>query len=162
MQSDSIDIEWVGPYGWPKFEGDLSCIPKLHGVYLMTVEYQNGYLIYAAGITGRPMPIRFREHTRKYMSGFYNILAIAAMKKGIRRKVWQGFWTETPAKERLAEYKKRQQKIQEAVRKQLVGFRIFAANIGTRKRICERLEAAIMNNLYYNNQSHSVTFQINT
>jgi hypothetical protein len=71
------------------------------------------------------------------------------MQKGIRRKVWQGFWTEMPPKERLAEYKKRQLKIQEAARKQLAGFRVFAADIGTRKRIRERLEAAIMNNLYY-------------
>jgi hypothetical protein len=34
------------------------------------------------------------------------------------------------------------------VRKQLTGFRIFAADIGTKPRILERLEAAIMENLY--------------
>jgi hypothetical protein len=51
-------------------------------------------------------------------------------------------------REKLAEYKKEQLKIQEAVREQLAGFRIFAANIGTNKRIRERLESAIMETLY--------------
>jgi hypothetical protein len=148
MRKNRTEIEWRGPFGWPKFEGDLPSILERPGVYLETVEYQNGYLIYAAGITGRSISIRFKEHTRKYMSGFYNVLAIAAMKKGVRRKVWQGFWTETPPKDRLTEYKKRQLKIQEAARKQLAGFRIFVAIIGNRKRVRERIEAAIMNNLY--------------
>jgi hypothetical protein len=148
MRKNRTKIEWDGPFGWPKLEGDLPSVPERPGVYLETVEYQNGYLIYAAGITGRSMPIRFKEHTRKYMSGFYNVLAIAAMKKGVRRKIWQGFWTDQPPKDRLAEYKKRQLKIQEAARKQLAGFRIFVANIGTRQRVRERIEAAIMNNLY--------------
>jgi hypothetical protein len=35
-----------------------------------------------------------------------------------------------------------------AVNDQLAGFRIFVADIGTEPRILERLEAAIMNNLY--------------
>jgi hypothetical protein len=147
--SPQIKIEWLGPYGWPKFEGDLPSIPKVPGVYLLTIEYQNGYLIYAAGITRRPMQKRFREHTREYMDGVYNVLDIVAMKAGFRKEVWHGFWmTKKRPREKLAEYKEEQLKIQEAVRKQLAGFRIFAADIGTKKRILERLEAAIMENLY--------------
>lgn len=147
--SHRIDVEWLGPYGWPKLEGDLPSIPEVPAVYLLTIEYQNGYLIYAAGITRRPMPKRFREHTREYMNWIYNVLDIMAMKAGFRKEVWHGFWMmkKRPRKKQV-DYKNRQLQIQEAVRKQLTGFRIFAADIGTKPRILERLEAAIMENLY--------------
>ena len=141
-------ISWLGPYGWPKLEGDLPSIPDLPGVYLQTVEYQNGYLIYLAGFTRRPMPKRFREHTRAYMNGVYNVLDIAEMQKGKRKEVWHGFWTKKRSPRKQAEYDERQLLIHDAVRKQLAGFCVFAANIGTKPRILERLEAAIMANLY--------------
>jgi hypothetical protein len=149
MRKNRTKIEWDGPFGWPKFEGDLPSIPERPGVYLETVEYQNGYLIYAAGITRRPMPKRFREHTGEYMNGIYNVLDIVAMKAGFRKVVWHGFWmAKKRPREKLAEYKKLQPTIQDAVRQQLSGFRIFAADIGTAPRILERLEAAIMECLY--------------
>jgi hypothetical protein len=144
-----LPIEWLGPCGWPKMEGELDSIPELPGVYLLTVEYQEGYLIYAAGITRRPMPKRFREHTREYMNGVYNVLDISAMKAGFRKEVWHGFWMRKKrSREKQAEYNNRRLEIQESVRNQLAGFRIFAAHIGTKRRILERLEAAIMENLY--------------
>ncbi len=142
-----IKIKWRGPFGWPKFEGDLPSIPKVRGVYLWTVEYQNGYLIYVAGFTRRPMPERFREHTRNYMSGMYFVLDIGAMQRGVRKEVWPGFWTGKRSRKQQAEYHKRQTEIQDAARKQLEGFRVFVAKIGTEPRILERLEAAIMGNL---------------
>ena len=138
---------WTGPFAWPTFESEtnLPSIPKHSGVYLMAVEYLNGYLIYAAGITRRPIPSRFREHTLKYMSGDYTVLDIAAMKQGIRKEIWHG-WGWSP--EKRAEYKRRKLMILDAARKQLAGFRIFVADIGTQPRILERLEASIMNKLY--------------
>jgi hypothetical protein len=144
-----IDVEWHGPFGWPKFEDKLEPLPGTPGVYLLTVEYQNGCLIYAAGITRRSMSKRFGEHTGQYMSGIYNVLDIGAMKAGFRKEVWHGFWmTKKHRREKHTEYKERQLEIQSAVRKQLAGFRIFGADIGTKPRILERLEAAIMESLY--------------
>lgn len=146
-KESEIEIIWTGPYSWPKYEDEnkLKYIPKKPGVYLQTVEYQDGYLIYAAGLTRREIPKRFREHTYKYMSGDYNVLDIAAMKQGVRNEVWHG-WGWTPDKK--AEFEKRKTEILNAVQKQLTGFRIFIADIGTQPRILERLEASIMNNLY--------------
>lgn len=146
---DTLDIKWTGPFGWPKFEDKFEALPKISGVYLFTVEYQNGHLIYSAGITRRPMSNRFREHTREYMNGVYNVLDITAMKSGFRKVVWHGFWmSKNRPREQVNEFKKRHRIIQDAVRKQLAGFRIFVANIGNKPRILERLEAAIMENLY--------------
>lgn len=149
MIINRIDVEWLGPFGWPEFEGDLPPILKIPGVYLLTVGYQRGYLIYGAGITRRPMPEPFREHTALYMDGHYNVLDIEAMKAGFRKEVWQGFWKKKQRpREKLAEYEERKLQIQDAVRRLLAGFRIFAPDIGTMRRTLERLEAAIMESLY--------------
>ncbi len=93
-QETTIEVTWDGPYGWPAFESEngLPPIPKISGVvYLQTFKYQGRYLIYAAGLTRRPVPTRFREHTRKYMNGEYNVLDIAAAQQGIRKEIWHGW-----------------------------------------------------------------------
>lgn len=140
-----MEILWTGPYGWPRFEGDLPVLPQHSGIYLQTFEYRKGYLIYCAGLTRRPMGKRFAEHTRKYLRGDYNVLDITAMQHGVRKEIWHG-WGWSP--EKRAKFKKRKLKILEAVRKQLEGFRIFVADLGAEERILERIEASIMNTLY--------------
>jgi hypothetical protein len=145
----AIDIEWKGPYAWPKFEteSNLPAIPKHPGVYLQTSTYENGYIIYAAGITRRPIPQRLREHTRKYLSGDYTILDMDAMKHGVRKEIWHG-WGWTPEKRR--EYERRKSELLEAAKKQLSKFCIFVADVSTEPRILERIEGAIMYTLYEN------------
>ncbi len=146
----TIEVEWDGPYGWPGFEheSNLPPLPKLPGVYLQTFRYKDGYLIYAAGLTRRPVPVRFREHAPKYLSGKYTVLDIAAAQQGVRREIWHGWGY---ARKHREEFEQRKSIILDAVRKQLAGFRIFVTHtVDLRKeeRVLERLEAAIMNNLY--------------
>ena len=145
LKQQELDIRWTGPYGWPKFGNDLAPIPSHSGIYLWTVEYLDGYLIYCAGLTRRPFARRLAEHTRSFMLGNYNVLEIGAMQCGIRKEVWHG-WGWTPEKRRI--FQKRNNQICAAVRKQLTGFRIFVADITVRGRILERVEAAILNTLY--------------
>jgi hypothetical protein len=142
-----MEIDFTGPYSWPKFETQtgLPLVPKHPGIYLWSVDYRYGYLIYGAGITRRTIPKRCYEHTLKFMSGDYNVLDMEAMRQGIRKQVWQG-WGWNPEKREV--FEKRKSDILDAVDEQLAGFRIFIADIGTEPRILERLEAAIMNRLY--------------
>lgn len=153
MQNDheskkmEINALFKGPYAWPKYEAfnGLNSIPKHPGLYLQTVEHKNGYLIYCAGITRRSMPIRFREHTKKYLSGDYTVLDIISLQTGIREEVWHG-WGWNPGK--IQKFESNKTAIIDAVHKQLAGFRIFVADIGTEPRILERMEAAVMKTLY--------------
>jgi hypothetical protein len=143
----TMDVSWTGPYAWPEFESAtrLPPIPRHPGAYLMTVEYLDGYLIYAAGITRRPVSTRFREHTLKYTSGDYTVLDIDAMRRGERIEIWHG-WGWTP--EKREDFERRKPMILAAARRQLEGFRIFVADVGSQPRILERLEASIMDCLY--------------
>ena len=145
--ANTMEVKWTGPFAWPTFEteSNLPPIPEHPGVYLMTSEYETGYIIYAAGITRRPVPIRLREHTAKYLSGDYTILEMAAMKRGLRKEIWHG-WGWTPEKRK--EFEHRNTELVAGARKQLAAFRTFVADVGSAPRILERIEAAIMNALY--------------
>ena len=147
LGQSTMETVFTGPYSWPKFETQtgLPPVPEHPGIYLWTVAYGVGYLIYGAGITRRTIPKRCYEHTLKFMSGDYNVLNIEAMRQGIRNLVWQG-WGWNPEKREA--FEKRKTEILDAVNNQLSGFRIFIADVGMEPRILERLEAAIMNNLY--------------
>ena len=81
MKQETIEViqgTWTGPYSWPGFEteGDVQPVPHLPGLYLLTFEYRNGYMIYAAGLTRRPVPTRFKEHVRKYMNVDFLFIAV--------------------------------------------------------------------------------------
>jgi hypothetical protein len=146
QETTSIQVFWDGPYSWPGFEDEnmLPTLPRLPGVYLQTFEYQEGYLIYAAGLTRRPVPVRFREHTRHYMNGEYNVLDLAAAQQGIRKEIWHGWGY---ARDHRDQFEEQKSKILDAVRRQLAGFRIFIADVGSERRLPERIEASIMNHL---------------
>jgi len=92
-QAHTLTLNWEGPFAWPGFESvaGLPSLPQKPGVYLQTFEYQNGFLIYLAGITHRPVSARFKDHTRKYLNGEYNVLDIDAARRGVRKEVWHGW-----------------------------------------------------------------------
>jgi hypothetical protein len=76
-------VSWIGPYSRPAF-GEANGLPELPnfaGVYLWTIEYTGGHLIYAAGITGDLRKI-FKQHTAKYLAGGYTVFDITEMKSG--------------------------------------------------------------------------------
>jgi hypothetical protein len=140
-------VFWSGPHAWPGFErqGEPASLPSHSGVYLWTFEYQDGYLIYGAGLTRRLFRQRFREHTRLYLSGDYTVLDVAQLKNGVRSEIWHG-WGWNAAKR--AEFAERQSEIEEAARRQLAAFRVFVTEVDPQARVSERLEAAIMSCLY--------------
>src|SRR5205085_2050292 len=131
-------LSWSGPYSWPGFEetNGLPALPAFPGVYLWTAEYQDGYLIYVAGITGRQFRQRFRQHTPNYLAGEYTVLDILEMQAGRRTEIWHGWgWTEA----KRAQFAERQTEIREAAKRQMAGFRIFVANMED-QRVRARLE----------------------
>ncbi len=73
------------------------------------------------------------------MSGWYSVLDITAMLRGVRQEVWHG-WGWSP--EKHAAFVEQSPSILDAVRKPLTGFRIFVADVGTEKRVREPVAAA--------------------
>jgi hypothetical protein len=153
MSKAEIKLKWQGPFAWPTFESvstkSFDLIPTdMCGIYLFTVEWSDGYLIYAAGITRRPFVRRFREHTRAHLDGTYTIFDIDVLQRGIRREHWHGFWMKKRSSEKQKVYDVRRDELAGLARKQLSAFRIFVAAVDPLPRILERMEASIMNALY--------------
>lgn len=146
-KSLEISVIWNGPFGWPGFESicSLDQLPNACGIYLQTFQYNNGYIIYCAGITRRTFIRRLKEHTRKYMDGKYNVLDVKSAQEGKRKVIWKGWEYERAHRDK---FEKNKTKILLDAIKQLAGFRIFIAQLSTKERILERFEASIMNNLY--------------
>jgi hypothetical protein len=79
------------------------------------------------------------------MNGEYHVLDVVAAQQGLRKEIWRGWRYASKHRDEFEEHKSI---ILDAVRKQLVGFCIFIADVGKEPRLLERLEASIMNNLY--------------
>jgi hypothetical protein len=145
-----IEITWEGPFAWPEFEGEssLPALPRMPGVYIQAFEHQDGYLVAGAGITKRPVAMRLREHTRRFLNGEYTVLDTGAASRAERKEVWHGWGY---ARAHRHEFEARREAIQDAARRQLASYRIFVADpeiavAGMRLR--DRLEAGIMDSLY--------------
>lgn len=146
----AVEILWRGPFAWPDFEREacLPAAPRTPGVYIQAFEYDRGFVIYGAGITRRPVAVRLREHTRRYLNGEYTVLDVEAARRGERMEVWHGWGY---ARAHRHEFQARKAEIQDAARRQLAAYRIFVADPdvpGEGLRLRERLEAAIMEGLY--------------
>ena len=140
------DIQWPGPFSCPGYENKngLDEVPDIEGVYLFTIKYNDGYLVYGAGITNSTKK-RLKTHVRKYKKGEYTVLDINSAEKGIRQEIWHGWQY---AKQHQEEYNERKAEILQFVDEQLTASRIFVAKI-VDKRTRERFEAAIMHGIYY-------------
>ena len=148
LSTTVMEVTWTGPYAWPKYEAEtgLPAVPEHQGLYLQTVEYnEGGYLICSVGLTRNPIPTRLRQHTPSFYNGHYTILDMEALKKGLRKEIWHG-WGE--ASKRMAEFEKRKVEIVSAARKQLATCRMFVSEIDPRPRVLERFEGAIWNLLH--------------
>lgn len=150
LVNEAYTLNWHGPFCLQGGENSLfgSSVAKHHGIYLLTVEHQDGYLIYSAGLTTRTFKKRFQEHIKAYRTGVYTIFDAKSFKNGDRVQVWRGFWFQKRTNEIEKEFKERYEEINFATSELLATFRIFLAPLTVEKRVLERLEAAIMNNLY--------------
>ena len=140
------DIQWQGPFAWPGYESqnNLDTMPDIEGLYLFTFKYNDGFLIYAVGVTNSTKK-RLRRHSLEYKKGNYTVLDICAAEKGERQEIWHGW---SYARTHQEEFNERKEEIVKAINNQLKSFRVFVAQVSD-KRTRERFEAAIMHNIYY-------------
>lgn len=139
------DLHWYGPFSWKDFEktNKLEPLPDIAGVYLLTFEYKDGYILRSVGVTNS-MKRRFAQHTREYLAGNYTILDVDYAKVGIRKEIWHGWGY---AKEHRDEFLRYKNYIMSFIKKELESYRIFITEVED-KRKRERIEFAIVQNIY--------------
>ncbi|MDO5689549.1 MAG: hypothetical protein Q4G61_04825 [Tissierellia bacterium] len=123
-------ITWKGPYSWPGYEEINRCdpIPNLSGVYLLTFEHEDGFLLRSIGITNS-IKTRFRKHTLEYNRGKYTILDMNFVTKGLRKELWHGWGF---AEKNRDLFLKHQEEIWKYTQKELGSYRVFLENPKTK------------------------------
>jgi hypothetical protein len=136
---------WQGPFSWPGFDqiNNLMPIPDIAGVYLLTFEYNDGYILLGAGHTNS-MKRRFSQHKREYMSGRYTVLDVKSAKRGERKEIWHGWGYAKAHQDEFFHHKKY---ILQAVENQLASYNLFITEVAD-KRKRERIEFAIIQTAY--------------
>lgn len=146
-----LNVRFDGPFSW-KGAADApsvasAAVARRPGVYLWTVRTTLGVLIYYVGETGRSFVARMREHYKEHAAGFYHLHDPAAFARGEKSLVWPGAYDNRDRKspeECMAAY------LEIApVAAELAGlYRFFLAELDVDRRLRERVEAALANQLY--------------
>jgi len=90
-----VEIELFGPYSLIEDkEPSIFSVPlgKQQGIYLWTIPFENKYLTYYVGKTGKSFISRNLEHIRNYYSGKYTLYDPKEFAKGKKIRLWNGMW----------------------------------------------------------------------
>lgn len=146
------DIVWQGPFSWPGFDpiNSLIPVPDIAGVYLLTFEYKDGYILRGAGHTNS-MKRRFSQHKRECMAGRYTVLDVKSANRGERKEIWHGWGY---AKTHQDEFLRHKDYILQSVEKELASYNLFITEVADRPKR-ERIEFAVMQSAYLSKEAWS-------
>ncbi|MGD6806541.1 MAG: hypothetical protein ACQCN4_06245 [Candidatus Bathyarchaeia archaeon] len=145
---NEVEIEFFGPYSLIEDkEPSLFSVQlgKQNGVYLWAIPFENKYLAYYVGETGKSFISRNLEHIRNYYSGKYTLYDPKEFAKGKKIRMWNGMWKKD-AKDLQVKlsYQRRHDELWPITDAFLSLLQVFLIPIENNDyRIRQRLEAAI-------------------
>jgi hypothetical protein len=92
--SSAVSLEFSGPFSW--LSSDLApaifevAAARTAGIYLWTVDTQDGYLIYYVGETGVEFRQRLHQHLSQQLAGMYHIYNPERFAFGHKHVLWRG------------------------------------------------------------------------
>jgi len=147
--SKVYNLKWYGPYEWYGRNSIFAHpLGKEVGIYLFTVPFEGNHLIYYVGETGRSFTQRFLEHTQAYLSGLYRVYEPTQFMSGKKVLVWGGMWKTSTRINRMEEFLNRYSELSPIITQFLQCMRVFIAPLKEEKKIIERIEAAVAQQLY--------------
>jgi hypothetical protein len=158
MQHYDLELEWRGPYSWvDPATTRVFRFPEVKqaGVYLWTIPYDDGYLIYYVGQT-HLFQERLKDHLGNYRSGGWRVFDPAQFALGTQELLWRGFydrkiqgWEPTPEeREQMREEWDGSDHLRTMLEQKLANFRLFVAPLPkSDQRLRKLVEAAIIRKL---------------
>jgi hypothetical protein len=151
MIDSDLTVVFQGPYSWHGSDNTVDIskadVGRKCGIYLWTLEYDEGELIYYVGETGRTFSVRMFEHFKEHMSGGYHLHDPSEMIQGRKRELWPGRYgrgQQVTVAEFLAKFKDLRESIERLARL----YRFFLAPMQVDTRVRQRIEAGLANHLY--------------
>jgi hypothetical protein len=146
-----ITVEFVGPFSWLHGNGVPSISEtdagRNKGVYLWTVQLDQGELVYYVGQTGREFAERMLEHFREHMSGGYHLWDPKEFRRGRKVLLWPGRHGRDGERS-LSVFIEHFPGLASAVVDLARTYRFFIAPLECDKRLRQRIEAAVAQYLY--------------
>lgn len=144
--NEAITLGFHGPFSWMGTGNTESVhesmLARNAGIYLWTIEVQDGHLVYYVGETGRSFAARLREHLRDQLAGLYHIHAPTQFARGEKSMLWPGIYDKhTPG--RLEDYVDRLPDLVAPLCSFIRMMRFHLAPIETNPRLRKRIEAAL-------------------
>ena len=147
MVDDSLRVQFFGPYVFDGNEDEnvfTNSLSKKKGVYLLTIPFDDKFLVYYVGETGVSFANRLLQHVQNYLSGFYRIFDPEEFATGKKVLIWGGMWKSNRKDPKfICEFLQRYSELVPKAIKFIEQFRVFLAPIDADKRIIERIESEI-------------------
>jgi len=151
MVSEFLKLQWCGPY---RFCGNrdesvfLVSVGERRGIYLWAIPFENQYLTYYVGETGRSFAYRSIEHAKCYLEGFYRVYDPEKFAKGEKVLIWGGMWKPNRKDLKIMyEFLEKYPKLSHQIYEFLEQFKIFLAPTNVKQRTRQRIESAIASKL---------------
>ncbi len=146
-----LSLQFRGPFSWVD-DGDVPCIftadlGQRAGIYLWTIRYTDGELVYYVGETGRKFSVRMLEHFREHMSGGYHLYEPMEFVKGHKVPLWPGRY-DPVYKTTVTGFLQRFARLAPAIEELARLYRFWLAPLECERRLRERIEAALAEHLY--------------
>ncbi len=143
MTASSLHLKCSGPYTWTS---GPACVfdagRDVAGIYLWTIPYREGYLVYYVGETGRSFTERLSEHAESYLTGRYRIWEPAAFSRGEKVLLWDGMWR-SDSRNTIGDFLARYPELSAAVHSLFGAMRLFLIPMEADARLRQRVEAAL-------------------
>jgi len=149
MQQADIAIDFHGPFKIGGNNGSIlfsNQVSRHSGIYLFTVQYNDGYLVYYVGETGKSFFERIKEHAIHYFGGNYRVYDPKAFKNAQKTLIWQGMW-QRDTKDRMPIYIDKCHALVPIIRDFLKLLDIFVAPFEAETRLRRRIEGAFARHL---------------
>jgi hypothetical protein len=101
-----------------------------NGVYLLTIPFDDKYLVYYVGETGASFAQRLLQHVQCYLNGFDRVFDPAEFVEGRKVLVWGGMWkTDRRDPKLIDDFLERYSELAPKILKFIEQFRVFLAPI---------------------------------
>ena len=146
-----IEVGFEGPFSWAGvpdgpsvFDSPAAGEP---GIYLWTIAFDDGFLVYYVGETGRNHAVRLLEHYREHAAAMYHVYSPLEFLQGRKVPLWPGRY-EKENRKSLPECIAAYPHLNHAIHELTLGYRFFLAPLRCEARLRRRTEAAIADTLY--------------
>ncbi len=147
-REEVLEVRFHGPFSWLS-GGPIPSVfehpaGQEYGVYLWSVEYEGGDLVYYVGETWRSFAARMKEHLKEYLSGMYDIFDVEKFCRGEKDTLWGGMWRkgdEVRAGQFLRRHDELWPHLEGMIR--CMRFHLGSIEVEKEKRPIQRVEAAV-------------------